>query len=131
MTRLSVLLIDDDPILRKLYEQRFRKAGFDVLLATNGQEGTELALAHRPQAILLDLMLPVKGGLGVLDILKTLPETKDIPVIILTAYPVQEYREKSARVGAAQFISKAETMPGDVVAKVQDLLKQSEKRDEQ
>lgn len=122
MVKLKILIIDDDPTLRDLYRERFLKAGFDVLLAANGDDGVEAALTQRPAAILLDVMMPAKGGLGVLEIVKTMPETKDIPVIILTAYPVDEYRQKSQRSGAAHFLSKAETMPGEVVKRVQELL---------
>ncbi len=118
----TILVIDDNPTIRELYQQRFREAGFNVLLATNGDDGLEMALTKKPQAILLDIMMPVKGGLGTLQVLKTMPETQAIPVIILTAYPADEYRLKSSRTGAAAFISKAETTPGEIVTKVQELL---------
>lgn len=122
----TVLIIDDNPTIQDLYKARFRDAGFEVVSATNGKDGVEQALSLRPAAILLDLMMPVKGGLGALDILKTMPETRTIPVIVLTAYPVDEYRDKSERAGAAHFLSKADTMPGEVVEKVQALLAASQ-----
>jgi CheY-like chemotaxis protein len=118
----TILIIDDDPEIRGLYKDRFTEAGFEVLEAGNGDDGLELALSQPPQAILLDMMMPKKGGLGVLEILKTMPATKDIPVIVLTAYPADEYKEKSTRWGAIHFFSKAETMPGDIVEKVKALL---------
>lgn len=122
MAKHTVLVIDDNPTIRDLYQQRFREAGFHVYLATNGDEGLKTALAKRPEAILLDVMMPVKGGLGTLEVLKTMPETRDIPVIVLTAYPADEYRQKSGRSGAAAFISKSETTPGDIVKRVQELI---------
>jgi CheY-like chemotaxis protein len=118
----TILIIDDDPEIRKLYQARFKAAGFSVHLASNGDAGVKLALAEKPAVILLDLMMPVKGGLGALDILKTMPETRAIPIGIITAYPVDEYRVKSDRSGAALFLSKAETPPGEVVQKVTNLL---------
>lgn len=121
-TKLKVLIIDDNPTIQDLYKQRFIEAKFEVLQATNGDLGIELALTKQPVAILLDLMMPVKGGLGVLDVVKTMPQTKAIPVFVLTAYPADEYRDKSLRAGVAGFFSKAETMPGDVVAKVLEAL---------
>lgn len=120
----KVLIIDDDPTLQEMYSGRFKKSHFEVLSATNGDLGIKLALEERPDIILLDLMMPVKGGLGALDVLKTMPETKDIPTIILTAYPDDTYRVKSTRSGADLFLSKSEIMPGDVVQKVQELLDQ-------
>lgn len=120
-TKIKVLIIDDDPSIRELYENRFRKAGFQVSLASNGDEGIQKALEERPSVILSDLMMPAKGGLGVAEVLKTMPETRDIPLVIITAFPSDEYRDKSARIGAAQFISKSETMPAEVVEIVQKL----------
>lgn len=118
----TVLIIDDDPTLQDMYSERLKKAGFVVISATNGDLGITKALEDRPDAILLDLMMPVKGGLGALDVLRTMPETKAIPIIILTAYPSDEYHEKSTRAGADLFLSKSEIMPGEVVAKVEALL---------
>lgn len=122
MAKPTILVIDDNPTIRQLYQQRFREAGFRVLLASNGDEGLTLAISGQPAAILLDIMMPVKGGLGTLEVLKTMPETRAIPVIMLTAYPADEYRDKSGRSGAAAFLSKAEITPGDIVKKVQELL---------
>lgn len=121
-TKPTLLIVDDDPEMRGLYKSRFSEAGFQILEAGNGEDGLEVALSQKPSAILLDLMMPKKGGLGALEILKTMPETKDIPVIILTAYPVDEYKDKSLRWGAVHFLSKSETMPGDLVEKVKALL---------
>ncbi|MBI4175272.1 response regulator [Candidatus Berkelbacteria bacterium] len=118
----TILIIDDDPEIRKLYQARFKAAHFVVHLASNGDDGVKTALSEKPAVILLDLMMPVKGGLGALDILKTMPETRNIPIVIVTAYPVDEYRAKSDRSGAALFLSKAETPPGEVVAKIQKIL---------
>lgn len=118
----KILIIDDDPALRKLYEQRLHAAGYDIITASNGNEGVEQALTHQPNLVLLDLMMPAKGGLGVLEILKTMPQTKDIPVIVMTAYPADNYREKSTRIGVAHFFSKAEITPAEIVEKVQALL---------
>ncbi|MEK7460923.1 MAG: response regulator [Patescibacteria group bacterium] len=121
-TKPTLLIIDDDPEMRGLYRDRFKEAGFEILEASNGEDGLEIALSQQPSAILLDVMMPKKGGLGVLEILKTMPATKDIPVLILTAYPADEYKEKSLRYGAMSFLSKSETMPGDIVEKVKVLL---------
>ena len=118
----TILIVDDDPTIRDMYEQRFQKAGFEVIVASNGDEGMKQALTHRPKAILLDIMMPTKGGLGTLEVLKTMPETKDIPVVVFTAYPADQYKETSQRTGAAHFLSKSEVMPGEVVEKVQALL---------
>lgn len=120
----KILIIDDDPTLQEMYRARFRKAKFEVLQAANGDQGIIMAFETKPDVILLDLMMPIKGGLGVLDVLKSMPATRDTPIVILTAYPSDEYHQKGTRSGAALFLSKSEVMPGDVVAKIQALLEQ-------
>lgn len=121
--KYRILVVDDDKTLREMYSDRLKHDGYEVLTATNGDEGLEIALTEQPDVILLDLMMPKKGGLGVLEVLKSQPTTVKIPVMILTAYPEDEYREKSSRAGAAHFIAKSETTPAEVVAKVEALLK--------
>lgn len=118
-----ILVVDDDKTLREMYAERLKHDGYEVLTATNGEEGLEIALTQQPAVILLDLMMPKKGGLGVLEVLKSQPTTEHIPVMILTAYPEEEYRDKSTRAGAAHFIAKSETTPAEVVAKVEALLR--------
>ena len=118
----KILIIDDDPTIRELYTDRFRKAHFSVLLASNGDDGIEQALTLQPQAILLDVMMPTKGGLGTLEVLKTMPETKHIPVVVFTAYPTDQYKDVSTRGGASGFFSKSAVMPGEVVEKIKGLI---------
>lgn len=119
----KVLIVEDDEALRKMYEERFKNEKMDVLTVEDGQAATEVALREIPDIILLDLFLPKKGGLSVLEVLKSQPHTKDIPVIILTAYPREEYKDKGTRNGAVMFLSKSETMPGEVVEKVKEIVK--------
>lgn len=118
----KVLIVEDDESLRDMYVERFKKENFEVVTASNGQDAIDIALREIPSIILLDLLLPKKGGLAVLEILKSQPPTREIPVIILTAYPREEYREKSTRNGAVMFLSKSDTVPGEVVEKVKEVL---------
>lgn len=118
----KVLIVEDDKAILEMYEERFKKEKMAVIVAENGEEALEQALRELPNVILLDLLLPKKGGLSVLEVLKSQPETRDIPVVIVTAYPREEYRQKSQRNGAVMFLSKAETMPGEVVEKVKSVM---------
>lgn len=118
----KVMIVEDDEPLREMYKERFKRENFDVVTVSNGQDAIDVALREIPSIILLDLLLPKKGGLAVLEILKSQPPTRDIPVIILTAYPREEYREKSARNGAVLFLSKSDTVPGEVVEKVKEAI---------
>jgi DNA-binding response OmpR family regulator len=119
---LKILLVEDDEILREMYKTRFLKERFEVLTAGDGKTGLELAMAKIPDIILLDLMLPERGGIGVLQILKSRVDTKNIPVIILTSYPRQEYKLLAEKYGAKMFLSKVETEPGKLMDIIKDLI---------
>jgi DNA-binding response OmpR family regulator len=82
----TVLVIEDDPWTRTITTALLAGEGFAVVEAKNGEEGLQLARAHTPQAVLLDLALPTKSGLDVLRELKGEKTTSEIPVIIVSAY---------------------------------------------
>lgn len=123
MNKPKVLIVEDDKPILEMYQERFKKEKMQVITASDGEKALELALRELPNVILLDLLLPKKGGLSVLEVLKSQPETKDIPVAILTAYPRDEYRDKGLRNGATLFLSKSETMPGEVVDKIKEIMR--------
>src|SRR5215471_14565493 len=82
----TVLVIEDDPWTRTITTALLAGEGFGVVEAKNGEEGLQQARAHGPDAILLDLALPTKSGLDVLRELKSEALTRDIPVIVVSAY---------------------------------------------
>jgi len=118
----KVLIIEDDAPLREMYKTRLLEAKFETIEAKDGEEGVNLALEQLPDLILLDILMPKKGGLGVLEVLKTNPATKTIPVIIMTAMLNEEYRASAKRFGVTDYFIKLETMPGDILKKVQEVL---------
>src|SRR4051812_32642938 len=89
----SVLIVEDNEELRHLYVETFHHHGFTIFEAGDGQSAVDAALVNAPDVIILDLMLPRQGGLATLRVLRTLPEAKHIPIIILTALPNPEYKE--------------------------------------
>lgn len=109
-----VLLVEDNEDLRALYKTAFDHKGFQVIEAPDGQLAIDYALMNKPDVIILDLMLPRQGGLGVLKIYRTLPETKSIPVIILTALPNPDYVEQ-ARPYAQGYFLKTQVKPKELV----------------
>lgn len=80
----KILLIEDDPILQKMYEDKFRQGDFEIILASDGEKGLEEAVKNHPDFIILDLRLPNLNGWEVLKRLKADPLVKDIPVAVLT-----------------------------------------------
>lgn len=120
-----ILLVDDDTTLREMYNERLKIEGFEIIQAANGDEAFEKILEVKPNVILLDIMMPKVSGFEVLIQLKATPETKDIPVIILTALIQDKDRLQGKQLGAADFIVKSETMPGEVIEKIKGVLGQN------
>ena len=85
----TILLAEDDIILAELYTERLKQEGFNVVHASNGEDALKLIDEVIPSLIILDIMMPKMNGLDVLKNLKENPDTKNIPVIIVTAL-VQE-----------------------------------------
>jgi DNA-binding response OmpR family regulator len=117
-----VLFIEDDPVIAKLYRERLEREKLQVVTASTGEEGLVWAMQSRPDLILLDLVLPGKDGIDVLRILKTEIETKNIPVIIITAVLDETKRDQTIRAGALDHIIKTEIKPVDLVTRVKSVL---------
>lgn len=111
---IRILLVEDDLELRRLYELRLTTEGFEVVVATDGEEAVVKALATEPDFIILDLMLPKQGGIHVARILKSNPLSKDIPILILTAYDNYDYR-KNTHPLVVDYVLKTETTPQKIV----------------
>lgn len=118
----TVLLVDDDLTLREMYEERLKTEGFNIVQATNGEEALQKAREIKPNIVLLDIMMPKVNGFDVLKELKATDELKDIPVIVLTALIQDVDRVQGKKLGAADYIVKSETMPGEVIAKIKNAI---------
>jgi PAS domain S-box-containing protein len=99
----TVLIVDDDPDARLLLAQDVKDAGCQAIVAGSGEQGLRLARAHRPDLILLDIMMPQMNGLEVLERLREDPETSDIPVVVVSIVATEQ-RERA--VGAVALIDK-------------------------
>ena len=105
-TRRSVLIVEDDPDSRYVYETYLTFNGFDVGQARTGEEGLRLARTSQPDVILMDISLPGLDGWEVVRHLKADPATREIPVVAITAHAFAEDREKSREVGCMGFLTK-------------------------
>lgn len=119
----EILLVEDDKFLRELLARKLRNEGFEVLEAIDGNEAIELAKSKKPILILLDLILPGKDGFEVLSEIKKEPETKEIPVLILSNLGQREEIEKGLKLGAFDYFVKAHTSPGEIVEKIRKVIK--------
>jgi CheY-like chemotaxis protein len=101
-----VLLIDDSKFLRRANELSLAKAGYDIVTASDGEEGLRLSREKKPDVIVLDMMLPKLGGADLLQLLKGDPLTAKIPVIVLSSLP-QKNELKLMAAGAAAYLEKS------------------------
>lgn len=126
MTKKALLIIEDDPYVRRMYQRLFDLNGYDVKMAEDGAQGIEMAKALKPVMILLDIMMPGMDGLQVLEKLKADPETKDIIIVMLTNLGEEKAIKKATALGASDFIIKSNFTPEQVKNKVQTHLKANE-----
>ncbi|GAK55427.1 multi-sensor hybrid histidine kinase [Candidatus Vecturithrix granuli] len=104
--RRMVLVADDHKGNRAILVERLTSIGFQVLETDNGQDCLDLALSHRPHAILLDLQMPVLNGFEVAQLIQTFPELSDVIVIAISASVYQEIRVQSLQAGCQEFLAK-------------------------
>jgi len=120
----TILLVEDDQILIRMYTRKFEKEGFKVLAAFDGQTGVDLlgSASPKPNIIILDVMLPKLDGFQILEKVKADPATKDIPVILLTNLGgAVEDRERGQKLGAADYLVKSDMTPAQIVEKVKTI----------
>lgn len=122
MTVKRVLVIDDEPAIQAIVQVCLEDiAGWQVYTAESGKKGIETAIAKQPDAILLDVMMADMSGIQTLEKLRENPETKEIPVVFLTATLQPEDQEKFAHLGIAGVIVKPFS-PIDLIEQIALLL---------
>jgi phosphate regulon transcriptional regulator PhoB len=124
MKKGTILVIDDEKDLIELVRYNLEKEGFDVIAATDGQAGLEVVKRHRPDLVVLDLMMPGLDGLQVCQRLRSDPRQGRIPVIMLTAKATEADRVVGLELGADDYITKPFS-PREVVARVKAVLRRS------
>lgn len=115
---VKVLLIEDDEFAAEMYRLRLVADGYTVVVGRDGEEGLRMATDESPDFIYLDLRLPGLDGFEVLERLRAEPATTHIPVIILSNYGEPELRERGLKLGAMEFLVKADTTPAQLSTRV-------------
>lgn len=123
MAKAKILLIEDDEMLSTLYAEKFKREGYEVATANNGADGIKLAEEHKPDVILLDIIMPKMDGFMALKKLRKNAVTKGISVILLTNLGQEEDVKKGKALGADDYFIKANHTPSEIVAKVKDMIK--------
>ena len=127
---MKILIVDDSRFVRQMNERALGKAGHQVIAAVDGDEGLRLAREHKPDLIVLDMMLPKLPGQDVLRALRKDLGTAAIPVMVLTSLP-QSNEDKLVSEGATSYFEKSALMldkgPGAFVEAVEKMLARAKK----
>ena len=102
----TILIVEDDEMNRKLYRRILAGTACRLIEATTGRMGIELAKTHRPDLILMDVRLPDISGLAAVAEIRRCPDTRDIPLLAVTAFAMEEDRAEALRAGCSGFITK-------------------------
>jgi len=114
-----------EPALQKALSVSLKAQGFEVLSAFDGKSGLDMVGGSNPDLILLDLILPKMDGFTVLEELKKNPETKNIPVIVLTNLEDTEDVQKVLDLGATNYLIKASYNTEDIADKIKEILEKT------
>ncbi len=125
----KLLIVDDDLDMLNLYQAVFRDV-FEIILAINGKEAVDLAVAEVPDLILMDIMMPHMNGLQATQLIRMHPKTCSIPIIAVTALSSRKDKEKCLQSGCDDYLSKPFTQFTrlQLCSRIEKLLKSSEKQ---
>jgi chemosensory pili system protein ChpA (sensor histidine kinase/response regulator) len=119
--RKMVLIVEDDALLQKVLREGFEKIGFEVISAVDGVEAMARLAEKTPDIVLLDILLPRKDGFDVLQSIKKDPKTSKTPVVMISNLAGVAEIEKSKRLGASDYLVKANVSVEDVIAQTKEL----------
>jgi|GEM_PF-117894 len=119
----TVLIMEDQRGFRQVYRDVLENDGYQVLEATNGEEGWETLYTQKPDLVLLDLGLPIMDGFQVLEKIRRCEQTKNIPVIIFSVLGEPRDVKKAMDMGANDYTVKGFYTPRQVLSKIKSLMK--------
>ncbi len=114
---LTVLIVDDEPAIGHIFASEFEEEGFKVLRAFTGDEGLKLALQEKPDAMVLDIVMPGLNGYEVCKTIRERPELASMVIVMTSAKSYKSDIDKAMEVGANEYIIKPGEL-GEVVAAV-------------
>ncbi|MEK7610226.1 MAG: response regulator [Patescibacteria group bacterium] len=118
----TIVLAEDDKFLSTAMGDKLAREGFRVVRALNGEEAVSQIKAEKPDLVLLDLIMPKKTGFEVLAEVKADPQTRDIPIIILSNLGQESDIDKARALGAADYFVKSNVDMKEVVVRVKEWL---------
>lgn len=121
----KILIIEDDPLMSRMYEQIFTFDQHEVQVADDGEQGLLKAKEFKPTIIMLDVMMPKLNGFEVLDRLKIDPDLKPIPVIMLTNLSSEQDAQTAMLKGAVKYIVKNQHDPKEISKMIKEIIQAS------
>lgn len=118
----KILVVEDEEILLTALQEELRQSGYQTEGAVDGEDGLVKVKSFQPALVLLDLVMPKMDGMTVLKKLKENPETKDLPVVILTNLSDYERISEALSLGAKDYLVKANYSLADLLEKVKTVL---------
>lgn len=118
-----ILLIEDNEYMGRMYQNLLSLEDYLVSWARDGEEGLEKASSLKPDLILLDVIMPKINGIQVLQKLKDSPDTKNIPVVILTVIGEQDIIDRALKLGAEGYIIKSTVDLNQLISEIKSYLK--------
>ena len=119
---MRILIVEDNPIMQRMYARTMEESGMAVSLAEDGAGVQDIALTDRPDIILMDMMLPGMNGIDALKTLKSNEQTAAIPVIMLSAYDDPDFMQQALDAGASRYLTKDSLEPRQIAELVQQTL---------
>ena len=122
----TIYFIEDDPVVVKVYGAKFQREGFRVEVAEDGLAALKNLLKIKPDIVLLDLMRPKLNGVDVLKYIRSTPELKKTPVIILSNAQMTALAQEAAAIGAEKALLKSSCTPSVLLETINSLLSGAE-----
>ncbi|MBU0706776.1 response regulator [Patescibacteria group bacterium] len=119
----KILVVEDEAFLLQALSDKLKKAGHNVETAVDGVQGMEKIKSFKPELVFLDLLMPNKDGYAVLEEAKSMDETKDIPIVILSNFGDEKEIKKAKDLGARDYYVKANLKLSELVTKIEDYVK--------
>jgi two-component system, OmpR family, alkaline phosphatase synthesis response regulator PhoP len=125
MATQTILVVEDEPDIRKLVQYNLAQERFKVLEAEDGEQALKILQREKPNLVILDLMLPGLSGLELCKILRERPQTAQLPILMLTAKAGEADKVIGLEIGADDYLAKPFS-PREMVARVRAILRRSE-----
>ena len=118
----KILIVEDEELLSAMYQEVFEEQGFEVVKATSGKEAVKVAVAEKPNFVLLDILLPGDNGIYFLEQRKQNTVLAAIPVVAFSNLDDPHIKKKAFRLGAQDYLIKTNYTPQEIVKKVKQYI---------